>query len=82
MRVGWGLLIFLCARPTRAFQGRALREHRRSSGSIPSIARPCTVIVDVLSKTPKDLAWVVIGEERSGLFQALEVNLTREVSSE
>ncbi|MEI8015731.1 MAG: hypothetical protein WCH20_12950 [Nitrospira sp.] len=33
-----------------------------------------------MSKAPKALAWVVIGEERSGLFQALEVNLTREVS--
>jgi len=33
---GWGCLIFHCARPTRAFSGRALREHRRSSGSIPS----------------------------------------------
>jgi hypothetical protein len=29
-------MIFHCARPTRAFLGRALREHRRSSGSIPS----------------------------------------------
>jgi hypothetical protein len=29
-------LIFHCARPTRAFPGRALREHRRSSGFIPS----------------------------------------------
>ena len=28
-------MIFHCARPTRAFRGRALREHRRSSGSIP-----------------------------------------------
>ena len=25
-----------CARPTRTFSGRALREHRRSSGSISS----------------------------------------------
>ena len=33
---GWW--IFHCARPTRAFGGRALREHRRSSGSIPSSA--------------------------------------------
>ena len=32
---GWGLLIFYCARPTRAFLSRALREHGRSSGSIP-----------------------------------------------
>ena len=29
-------MIFHCARPTRAFGGRALREHRRSSASIPS----------------------------------------------
>ena len=34
--LGMGSLIFHCARPTRAFSGRALREHRRSSGSIPS----------------------------------------------
>jgi hypothetical protein len=27
-------MIFYCARSTRAFSGRALREHRRSSGSI------------------------------------------------
>jgi hypothetical protein len=31
-------LVSHCARPTRAFGGRALREHRRSSGSIPSSA--------------------------------------------
>ena len=31
---------FYCARPTRAFGGRALREHRRSSGSIPSTPHP------------------------------------------
>ena len=29
-------MIFHCARPTRAFLSRALRKHRRSSGSIPS----------------------------------------------
>ena len=32
-------MIFHCARPTRAFSGRALREHRRSSGSIPPLFR-------------------------------------------
>jgi len=31
---GW--LIFYCARPTKGVLDRALREHRRSSGSIPS----------------------------------------------
>jgi len=31
---GW--LIFHCARPTRGVRDRALREHRRSSGSIPA----------------------------------------------
>jgi len=29
-------MIFYCARPTRGVLDRALREHRRSSGSIPS----------------------------------------------
>ena len=29
-------MIFHCARPTRGVRDRALREHRRSSGSIPS----------------------------------------------
>ena len=28
-------MIFHCARPTRAFSGRALREHRRSSSPHP-----------------------------------------------
>ena len=31
-------MIFYCARSTRAFSGRALREHGRSSGSIPSFS--------------------------------------------
>ena len=31
-----GCLIFNCARPTRGVFDRALREHRRPSGSIPS----------------------------------------------
>jgi hypothetical protein len=35
---GAAWLISHRARPTRAFGGRALREHRRSSGSIPSSA--------------------------------------------
>ena len=33
-------MIFHCARPTRGVFDRALREHRRSSGSIPSLL-PC-----------------------------------------
>ena len=41
-------LVFHCARPTRGGCDRALREHRRSSGSIPRF----------LSKTPEVLAWV------------------------
>jgi len=42
-RVAW--LILECARPTRGVRDRALREHRRSSGSIPSSARaiPSTI---------------------------------------
>ncbi len=50
----------------------------------PRVARAQKIIrlhpVSVLSQTLKALAWVGIGEEWSGLFQVLEVSLTREVS--
>jgi hypothetical protein len=36
-RVAWSILD--CARPTTGVRDRALREHRRSSGSIPSLFR-------------------------------------------
>ena len=44
VRDSW-VLIFNCGRPTRAFPGRALREHRRSSGSIPPLALVSVIAV-------------------------------------
>jgi hypothetical protein len=54
--------------PTRQTNPGALREHRRSSGSIPFLAWPCTAIGDVLSQALKALVWVRIGEEQAALF--------------
>jgi hypothetical protein len=36
-------MIFHCARPTRGVRDRALREHRRSSGSIPPLIPPSSL---------------------------------------